>query len=244
MEIVRCKRCLSLVSEININRAEQVAHCERCGALFSLAKIYDTSLEPESKHIRNYKSLKPEVYEIPKGLNVMHHGFELFIQSKSGTATKIFLTLFSLFWNGVVSIFVLVALFTGEFTILLFISLHLAIGLIMGYYTLSLYLNKNEIIVDKRSLRTKHGPLKFPFKKEHYIESNLINQIYCQKYVVATVNGQPRYGYKVVLRKNDGEVLDILKGLEVYHQALYLEQQIESYLNLEDKNVEEEYLMD
>jgi hypothetical protein len=244
MEPVRCKRCLSLVSEINVNRVEQVANCERCGALFSLAKIYDTSKEVASKPIYTYKSLKPTIYEMPKGLEVMHLGFELSIDAKPSNTLKIFFTIFSLFWNGVIAIFVLVALFSGRLEILLYISLHLTIGLIMAYYALCLFVNKNQILVDKRSLRTKHGPLKIPFKKEHYIEANFINQIFCQKYVVATINGQPRYGYKVVLRKNDGDNLDIIHGLELYHQALYLEQQIESYLNLEDKPVEEEYILD
>jgi hypothetical protein len=105
MEPVRCKRCLSLVSEINVNREEQVANCERCGALFSLAKIYDTSKEVASKPIHTYKSLKPTIYEMPKGLEVMHLGFELSIDANPSNTLKIFFTIFSLFWNGVIAIF-------------------------------------------------------------------------------------------------------------------------------------------
>ncbi len=218
-----------------------MAHCERCGSLFSLAKIYDTSDEVDNKPIKRYKSNKPEVYEMPKGLDVMHHGFELSISSKSSGIAKYFLTFFSLFWNGIVGLFVMIALASRSYEILLFISIHLTIGICIGYYTLSLYLNKNKILVDRRGIKTTYGPLRYPFKKDHYIDSALINQIYCQKYVVATVNGTPRYAYKVRLRKNDAEVIDIMTDLKSYHHALYLEQQIERFLNLEDRPVEEEF---
>jgi hypothetical protein len=235
MELVKCKRCESVVSETHINREEQVANCQRCGALFSLR-----NLDYVAK-AKNTKSLKPEVFEIPKGIDIEKYSFELKIIYKAQGFSKYFLTLFSLFWNGIVGIFVLISLFSGSYEILLFISIHLAIGIGMAYYTLSLYLNKNKIIVNSNGLSTTYGPMRFPFRKDQSVAITDINQIYCRKYSMGTVNGVPQYGYKVALLKNDGQAISIMKALKTYQHALYLEQQIESYLKIEDKAVAEEY---
>ncbi|MEZ5008024.1 MAG: hypothetical protein R2728_12005 [Chitinophagales bacterium] len=235
MELVRCKRCESVVSETHINREEQVANCQRCGALFSLQ-----NLDYVAK-AKNTKSLKPEIYEIPKGIDIEKYSFELKIIYKTQGFAKFFFTLFSLFWNGIVGIFVIVSILSGNFGILLFVSIHLAIGISMAYYTISLYLNKNKITANSTGLSTTYGPLRFPFRKDYSVPVTDINQIYCRKYSMGTVNGVPQYGYKVALLKNDGQAITIMKALKTYHQALYLEQQIESFLKIEDKAVAEEY---
>lgn len=235
MELVKCKRCETIISETHINREEKVANCQRCGALFSLQSL-DHVASP-----KNTKSLKKEIYEIPKGIDIEKYSFELKIVSKAQGFAKYFFTFFSLFWNSIVSVFVITSIFSGEYSILLFISAHLAIGIAIGYYTISMYTNKNQIIVNSRGLETKYGPLKFPFKKQHFVDIGDINQIYCRKYSAGTVNNVPQYSFKVVLLKNDGQAIDIMKSLKTYHQALYLEQQIESYLKIEDKAVSEEH---
>lgn len=235
MELVKCKRCGSVVSETHINREEQVANCQRCGALFSLRNLDHVA------KAKNTKSLKPEVYEIPKGIDIEKYSFELKIIYKTQGFAKHFFTLFSLFWNGILAIFIVVALLSGTYSILLFISIHLSIGIGMAYYTLSLYLNKNQIIANSKGLNTTYGPLRFPFRKDHHVPITEINQIYCRKYSMGTVNGVPQYGYKVELLKNDAQAITIMKALKTYQHALYLEQQIESYLKIEDKAVAEEY---
>ncbi len=208
MELVKCKRCESIVSETHINREEKVANCQRCGALFSLQSL-DHVATP-----KNTKSLKQEIYEIPKGIDIEKYSFELKIVSKAQGFAKYFFTFFSLFWNAIVSIFVVTSILSGEYFILLFISMHLVIGIIIGYYTISMYTNKSKIIANAQGLETKYGPLKFAFKKQHNINISNINQIYCRKYSAGTINGMPQYAFKVVLLKKDGQAIDIMKSLK------------------------------
>lgn len=236
MDLVKCKKCDSVVSEMNINREEMVASCQRCGALFSLQNLDQFATAKKTK------SNKPEVFEIPKGVDIEKYSFELKIIAKARGFTKHFLTFFSLFWNGIVGVFVLTALFSGEFGILLFVSIHLTIGIVLAYYTLSLYVNKNKIIVNSTGLHTEYGPLKFPFKKQYSVLITNINQVYCRKYSMGTVNGAPQFGFKVMLLKKDAEEIEIMKGLSSYQAALYLEQQIESYLKIEDRAVTDEFV--
>ncbi len=231
MDLIKCKRCESVVSESNINRDEKVANCQRCGALFSFEETDRKTLLPP----------KEKILIEPKGIHIENRGIDLLISSKMDGFAKGFFTFFSLFWNAIVFVFVFTALASKNYEILLFISIHLTVGLAIAYYTISLYINKYEIIVDKRHLKTQYGPMKFPFKKTHYVESGLIKQVFCQKYVAGTVNNVPQFSFKVSIYKNDTATIDLLKGLKSYNQALYIEQQIESFINIIDAPIEGEY---
>lgn len=235
MQNVTCKRCGTVVSETHINREEKVANCQRCGALFSLTNLNDI----EEKAIA--KSLKPEIYEIPKGFDVEKYSFELKIKYKTKGFAKYFFTFFTLFWNAILSVFVIISVTTGEYFMLLFCGLHILVGLGLFYNTLSMYINTHILHVTNRGLESTYGPLKFPWKKNSFTDKFNVNQIYCRKYKMGSVNNVPKYGFKVSLLTNDGEDIVLINQLPDYRSALYIEQQIEQFLEIEDKAVADEY---
>ena len=61
-------------------------------------------------------------------------------------------------------------------------------------------------------------------------------QLYCRRKVRNSKNGQS-YTYRVELRRADGARDVLLKGLEDEDEALYIEQQLEAHLGIEDQVV-------
>ncbi len=228
---LKCPNCSEtiLASDINLNKG--LAKCSYCNVIFNIGEdSSDDSSTPQRKD---------EIFVIPKGIEILKLFGELNIEMSWRHSIHWFIILFTLIWNAILLPFILVAIFTQEYFILLFISLHLAVGIGLLYFTLSSLFNKTYITVDKQTLTIEHRPFSL-FFKEHHLEVKDIDQLYVKKYVSSRTNGNPNYSYVVMAILRNKEEIKLVKGISKPPQALYIEQEIESFAGIQDKPIAEE----
>ena len=226
-----CPNCQAEIRAADINMANTLAKCDACNTVFDFSPI-----------LKRPKHKKEEIL-LPPGIEAYATNYELDIElnwRKSSQALGFFL-FFTLFWNGIVSIFVVTALLTGSFGMLAAISVHLLIGIGLLYYVLSVFFNTTYIVVNQRELSIEHRPLKSPFYRNRYIEARENDQIFVEKYVAGKTNGRPNYAFGVQAILQGGKRVKLVKGLKNSDQALYIEQEIESFLTIQDEPVDEEW---
>ena len=68
-----------------------------------------------------------------------------------------------------------------------------------------------------------------------------LDQLFISKYVSSKTNNRPNYAFSVVARLRTGSEITLVKGLRQPEQATYVEQQIEKFLQIEDRPMEGEY---
>ena len=182
---------------------------------------------------------------LPAGVELKEGTGELAINInwwKAGSrAANRFILLFTLIWNGVLIPFVLVLIATGDLIFLLFLSLHLLVGVGMGYYLLSRLLNKTEIRVNRQKISSVYGPVKLPFKKPIDLPSYRIKQLFIKEKEAGRVNGAPQYSYDLMVIQKPGKEIKLVASMDRMTQQ-YLEQEIEKFLHLEDQAVDGETL--
>ena len=226
-----CPNCQAEIKAADINVANTLAKCAACNTVFDFAPILKRPMHKKQEIL------------LPPGIEAYATNYELDIElnwRKSSKALGFFL-FFTLFWNGIVSIFVVTALLTGSFGMLAAISIHLLIGIGLLYYVLSVFFNTTYIVVNQRELSIEHRPLKSPFYPNRYIASREIDQIFVEKYVAGKTNGTPNYAFGVQAVLQGGKRVKLVKGLKNSDQALYVEQEIESFLSIQDEPVDEEW---
>ncbi len=232
---LHCPSCSALVHADDINIATMVAKCGQCHTVFSFADQF-----PAAASVPVYS--KPEIL-MPVGIEVLRMLSELQIEiSWRKTSNKFFL-FFTALWNAIVIPMAVVIIMTGELKMLLFLSIHLSVGLGFLYASLTTLLNTTYISVNSRRLVVEHKPLWVPFNPGHDVSAFDIKQLYAIKYEQGKSNGRPVFAYSLHLALKNGQDLKLLKGLKTPDQAQYIEQEIERFLKISDEMVEGEYRM-
>ncbi|MFW5921545.1 MAG: hypothetical protein ACOCUS_06870 [Polyangiales bacterium] len=115
---------------------------------------------------------------------------------------------------------------------------HVAVGVGITYGALATLLNTTTVRVTRGELHVRHFPL--PWWPAPRIPTNALEQLYVERKVTSTKNGtKVRWNLRAVTRGHSGQ--KIVGGLEDMDQALYLEQEIESVLDIRDRAVAGEY---
>jgi len=228
---LKCPNCAAQVPAANIHLDNMVAKCDYCSTVFSFA---ETLGQPAHK--------KEEVV-MPAGFEVLKLNSQLDIEIKwrKTSSNKTFLLIFTIFWNAMLIPFVVIAISQGETFMMLGLSLHLMVGIGFLYYTLAVMLNTTYLNVNSRQLTIEHKPLKVIGRPSRKITATDIRQIYISKYRTGKTNGRPTYAFGVYAVLGGGRHLSLVKGLRHSEQALYVEQEIEAFLEIEDEAVEEEW---
>ena len=225
---IDCPKCAEQVESNNINIDKGVAKCKNCNTVFS----YE-----DDSHL-SYRR-RPEIF-LPEEFEVLPLRSELSInykwrKTRSLNSAMVF---FAVFWNAMLLPFVLAAFTSGSLVMLLGISIHLLVGLgMLGNIVLTL-INSTYITVDDYELSIEHRPFNLPFFiKNQSIKVENIKQVYVQKYSTGQVNGVHQYAYKILAQLKGGNEVNVLKGFKHKNKALYVEQEIEIFLNIEDRAI-------
>lgn len=124
-----------------------------------------------------------------------------------------------------------------ELMFVLFPLVHVAVGIGLTYYVLAGYCNKTLIDVDFNAIVIRHAPL--PFWGNKKVTSKNIVQLYCKRdEVLGARNGYRAFAVHAITRERRN--IKLLSGLDNSEQALFIEQEIEKFLNIEDKRVKGE----
>lgn len=233
-----CPACGAAVPASDVNIQQAIAKCSRCDSVFRI----DQQLPPAKP------SQDRQETPMPKNFRVEDFGTELVISWSWFSPTILFLLFFCVFWDGFLIIWYS-AVFGFSFLGLggpkgpvggalllmaLFPLLHVAVGVGLTYYVLASFVNRTRVRVDRGELSIRHGPVPFPGNKT--LSTSELTQFYCTE----SVRNQRR-GYNVTYDLNavhvDGSKIKLLGGLSEIEQALFLEQRLEKFLNIENERV-------
>jgi hypothetical protein len=111
---------------------------------------------------------------------------------------------------------------------------HVAVGVGVTYSTLAGFINRTTLRLDSQKFSVQYDPL--PWSGEVKVSVNELDQLYCKESSSSSDNGT-FYSYQLCAILKDGRKLDLVKNLESPDLAAYLEQQIESWLRIPDREV-------
>jgi hypothetical protein len=227
--LLRCPSCDHFIKadDININRL--IAKCAHCNHLFSFEGV-----TKETGYTR------PDML-IPSGLEVLKLQSELDIQvnwfRNIARSSLTFTLIFTLIWNLVLLPFVIMAVATGAYQMLLFTSAHIVVGIGMLLRLLAIFVNTTHVNVTRRFLEIHTSPLPSLFRRNRKIPIESIQQLYVTRYVDSRTNGVPNYAFALYAILKDGQKVQLVKGMNESTQK-YLEYEIESFLGILDRRVD------
>ncbi|CAM2067636.1 hypothetical protein SCOR_19800 [Sulfidibacter corallicola] len=210
---VDCKRCSARILPEHLDLDRGIAHCASCGAVFSLEATLDAAVTP--------------------GMDIRRSESGLSLTRRWYLPRHWLLMLLALVWNG---FFLLWLARTPGFDPLLRLmaGVNLGFGFILFYGALVFLVNRTSIEVDSGRLRLRHGP--FPWRRGLSVEIAQIDQLYCSERLVRR-RGRAFPVYQVNIFLNNGERRLLLREIYDVNQALYVENQIERFLGIQDRPI-------
>jgi hypothetical protein len=229
--LLNCPQCEKPLKAEDISIENMMAKCRNCDHLFFF----------DQKGNRDGIPLQKQVLELPDGMSIRKMISQLEIRYSWRRNANGFLIFFAILWNLFLLPFVIIALTQWEWIILLFLSLHLLVGVGLIYYLLATLFNATYITVSPRILRVEVTPLPIPMQASRTLSADQIEQVYVKKYSSGKTNGEPTWAYAVeVILKNQANVR-LVGGLKTADYGLYIEQEIEKYLHIDDRRVKAEW---
>lgn len=229
---IYCRQCGTKILSANIALNKMIAKCDNCDAVFSFADMY------EEEHRKPKTASNLEEISLPKNMIIRNNKTSLIIERKWLDGTTIFVTLVAIVWNTLMWV-VFIPIFTDIFaTIPFFIFLILIMGMVFGalaiYGALAGWLNTTIIRVDKHILSIAHSPIPILNGNKH-IRPTDIEQLYTKERISHSQGGTfTRYELHIILY--DGQQQALLRNLES-EQALFIEQEVEKFLGIENRPV-------
>jgi hypothetical protein len=104
MSGITCPQCNSIIPEDDINVREGVGLCRTCDKVWRLAELAEEAVGPEEVIT---DAAMPDA--LPSGCWLRDSGTEVVVGARCRSGAGFFFLVFSLFWNSIVSIFVLIA---------------------------------------------------------------------------------------------------------------------------------------
>lgn len=218
---IYCSLCGKEIPMSDVDLVGKIAKCNNCNNVFSFSI-------PAASEGERVPMGKPKDFSLERsaaGLTIVRRWFSPEI---------IFLTFFCLFWNGFMAVWFYTAIKQKIYVMALFGSLHGAIGLGLLYTVLAGYFNKTYIRVSRNSLTIVHRPL--PWLGQKNLTQHNLRQLYSKE---VAYNGKHGYSYSYSVQAviKSGEVIELIAGLPSKEAALFIEQEIEKYLKIEDEPV-------
>lgn len=170
--------------------------------------------------------------ELPKYVSVDFYDEYMHISKRWRGISTIFMTLALLVWLYVTTL-IGVEVFSDDRTpvIMVVFLLFFPMACSLLYSTAANWLNKTSVFVSKNAMEIKIGPVPWPGNKR--VENNDIEQFYVKTRITgAHDNRQVNYELRFV-EKNKNDVL-LLETTVSKGYLLYVEQEIEKYLGIED----------
>ena len=182
---------------------------------------------------------RPEV-PIPPRYSLESLGSELEITRSWFSPAIFFLAFFCIVWDGFLVFWYGIAFSQADtpWMMIIFPTLHLAVGVGMTYFVLCSFVNRTRIKVSMGQLTVRHGPL--PWPGNYTMNSADVEQVYCQSKFHNGKNGG-RFTYEVHAVLLDGTKQKLVSGLDDPDQAIFIEQQLEDHLSIKDRRVPGEY---
>lgn len=168
---------------------------------------------------------------LPDKLEIFHRGSSMEIVRKWFGWQIVFMTVFAMFWDGFLFIWYSKVGDSEEPMAMYFPLLHIAAGIGLTYYVVAGWLNRTYIRVSCGKIAVRHGPIPWVGNKE--LEVSNLKQLYAKEELSRSGRGTTAT-YEVHAITHNGRNIKLVSGLETSEQALYIEQEIEKCLGIED----------
>lgn len=202
--------------------------CMYCG---KEQKLQAPSIDTISETVRPLREL-PQ----PADVSVEGDGETIRIERRWYSSGTVGLVIFCVLWDGFLGFWYWNALRThADAEMFLGPILHVAIGIVLTYFALTGFLNRTVVTVTRDRLSVRHGPL--PWWGNRTLSTREIRQLFTKK---GNVEKNGASTYNLFCTTLDGKSTKLLSGLVSSETALFIEQQIESWLNLPDHPVKGE----
>ena len=225
---IECRNCGRQIAAADINIERLIAKCGACHAVFGF------DLQGGSPPRRQRSKVA-----MPKSVAVDNQGGELVIVHRwRSVVAVVFLSIFALVWNGISWTFFLAMLSEAPWYVAAFLSVFLLVGAVVGYLALAMMLNSSEIRVAARRLTVKHGPLPFPGGVD--VHSDDIEQLWVEQKIShsnSSRGSSTSVTYPVCMRMKNGTRKHLLRNVQDSELALFVEQEIEAFLGIEDREM-------
>jgi hypothetical protein len=223
---IHCDACGAVVPATDIDLNRNIAKCAACNNVFNCKAQLD-GLGPGARE-------RPQV-ELPRGMEMFTRSNGLRIVRRWFGAKVIALTFFCIFWDGFMITWYAIAITKKVWPMAAFGLLHAAVGIGLTYYVIAGFLNRTVITVLNGRLNIDHGPIPVPGKLS--MSADELDQLYAKRKVSHSRNGGTSVSYELHARLTGGQDRKLLGGLTKEEHALFIEQQIESFLGIEDRAV-------
>jgi len=225
---VLCENCNAAVAAEDLDLGRNLAKCAACGNVFNCADQLDGVASSGEL------SVEREEVAMPKGIRVFRRGDAMRIVLKWFGPTAIFLAIFCLIWNGFMVVWFGIAITQKQWMMAAFGSIHALVGLGVAYGTLAMFLNSTTITVMNSLIQIAIGPIKVPGNKQ--FKADLLQQLYTKRHVSHSKNGTS-INYELRVTTTDGRDEKLMGGFNKQEQALFIEQEIEKFLGIEDRPI-------
>jgi hypothetical protein len=218
--VTPCSACGQEIPENDIARQIGAARCPACGALNDLRRSI-----PASRAELVPAPPRWAIDEVPGALNVSWRWFK---------PSGLMMIPFTLFWNGILSVFAVATTEGFKHPERLLIGLavpHVWVGLGLVWFCLATLFNSTRIRAGSGALTVHHGPLWWPGNRK--LEASEVTQLF----VVGRDGRRGNSTYEVCAVMRDGRKQVVLKGLESADEARFLEHSLERALRIQDRPV-------
>lgn len=219
---VYCPSCEGPVEAEHLNLQNSVAKCGSCNVLFSIKK------QIEGVHAST--EMKQDVLR-PEGIDLFYYRDDLDITVQQHIQG---LDLYGISFFPITALFTVLFFFFGEETISPFLPIVVSIFAVYFIYRVFNY-SKNKTYIDVNSsfLSIKSRPKHF--RKDKTYDADEIDQLYIKH----AVDGSGYFSIYLIINSLEGQKHKKLITVNTLSKAKYLEQEIESYLNIENRKVPE-----
>ena len=236
MKAMICRNCGAGLEAERIDTTLGVVTCSHCGSLHDIPARLLKGSEDEAAHAPRKKPERVEV-ALPDQFKVKKNAGSMeVIWPAGGIMHGVVLSI-------IAGVFAYVAITSG----MLFL---IAASAGLFYFAAVKGFNKNCIRIDKSRLEVTHGPLPSPGSRK--LNASDIVQLYATEHKTKTqTQNNPhhhdnrtnvRKHYKLSAKTRHNGNVKIISGLHDPLQALWLEQEIERLLGIEDESVSGEHI--
>jgi hypothetical protein len=148
-----------------------------------------------------------------------------------------FLLFFAMFWDG----FLFFAASSAPASVVLFMLLHIGVGVAITWYTICLFVNQTIININHDGFSISTTPLLFPGFGDVTVHREEFSQIYVKE-KVRNNRRSTSVTYTLSLLDNNGRTRSLPFSCDDPEQALFIKDKIESYMDIKRMEVEGEYI--
>jgi hypothetical protein len=217
--------CPSCGAKARVDAFGERAICEYCGT--------EQFVNPEKRPL-----LRPEVAQ-PTEVLVKKDSQSARLVKRWFSFKYIPLAFFALAWDGFLVFWYGISLAAGApWIMFVFPIAHLAVGVGITYYTLAGFINRTVLEVSRETISIWFEPLPWIGRKK--LKTAELKQLFCKEKIIHSKNGSStQYMLYAITAANTQ--MKLLDGLDNSDTAIFLEQQLERWLNIEDRPVAGEF---